>query len=837
MGFVTKMENKKSVVVAIIALILFVGVLSFVSQNNSLKESLLLSPSEEGDVDEIALEELKDSLIEEINKVEADDSILAQNQDKLNNLLSVDAGKDYEAMVRRFIEDPVNFPDAVEKPVKLNVEDYDISVMHAESLGETEDIESIDTILELVKKDGSLAEREHLKLNFINGNSYGINFDSIFESDVYQIDNQAYAIIDSPASIESGQESEVLYSPPLPHSPPVPYNQVNRNFAVIVPYNNNFPLPANTVNYLNALFPNVAQYFWESSESTARYTFTIYPVDAPNYDPTNVQINNVISISDPTIDYAQYDMAMILAPFSSIGGGGAYMQVNPQRTVSYLNTNEPLISAVSVVYFNPSDPDPTSLTERVIEHEMSHVLTAFNPVLNVINYWGGLLPHARGFPSASGTYPCPSNGPISDCSPDENGDELEVMGTGQGLFSQHSAVYDLGFRSPSSVQSISSSGTYTLCPSNRGTVANCPKELLIQNPNGADLALEFIQTPLGSRYSLYQNCQNFFDSIILRAVDIEQGSGLGNILYRGREGGDVIYPVSSALSTCIGPNGSPLIDFPLRLFQSVTTPLGTITFQSFVNNQATISLNYNVPSCATGPPQVSLTEVYQGGGPLQVFQRQSLSPINFWGPRALRIRGSSTCAQQDYVSIITDVAVGYTTYRSSSQIIPLPQNQDILYQGLNLPLELLNQSNVPPGIYPMTITVGSLSAPGQPTTIIGQLEIVPYNPPSFFTIFPTSFCSDLDTTYYPIEYFGTNFRSGYPNIGGVVAPNPLISGLPPVAYLPDLCTWDNGFFKANDLICSNNIAGAPPNYAIVTLKDCRLEMNNQNAYCYKGVCY
>ena len=841
------MRNKKSVAVVIIALILLIGVLSFIARNNSLEKSLLLSPSEDGTIDETALETLKGSLIEEIEKVKADDSLLARNQEKLNNLLSVETGENYEMIVRRFIENPSDFPSAVTRPVKLNVEDYDISVTLEESITET-GIESVNTIFELVDKDGPLEGRERLKLYFINDDSYEINISSIFSSEVYQMDNQAYAVISASDSIES----EVSRSPltgyqvsslPVPTAVPLPYNRVDRDFAVIIPYNNNFPLPSNAVSYLDALFPSVAQYFLESSESTARYTFTVYPVNVPNYSPQNIQINNVISAADQAINYGQYDMALILAPFSSIGGGGAYMQVTSQGTIAHFNTNDlPLISAVSVVYFNPSDPDPTRQTERTIEHEMGHVLTAFNPFLNVISYWGGLLPHARGFPSASGKYPCPSNGAIIDCSPDENGDELEVMGIGQGLFSQHSAVYDLGFRSLSSVQSVSASGTYTLCPSNRG-IANCPKELLIENPNGADLALEYIQAPLGSRYSLYQNCQQlyqpFFDSIILRAVDIELGSGLGNILYRGNEGGDVIYPASSALSPCIGPNGSPLIDFPLHPFQSVTTPIGTITFQSFVNNQATILLNYNVPSCATGPPQVSLTEVYQGGGPLQVFQH-NLQPINFRGSRALRIRGSSTCAtQQDYVRFTTSVAVGYTGYISSSQIIPLPRNQDILYQGLNLPLELLNPSNVPPGIYDMTITVDSLNAPtGQgTTTIAGQLEIVPYNPPSFFTIFPTSFCSDLDTTYYPPEYFGTNFRSRYPNIGGIARPNPPIQGLPSVAYLPDLCTWDNGVHKANDFICSNNIPEAPPNYGIVTLKDCRLEMNNQNAYCYNGVCY
>ena len=841
------MLAKKSVVVAIIALVLFVGVLSFVSRNNSLKESLLLSPSEEGEItentEEFILDTSQTNLIDAINKLETDNSLIVQNQEKLNNLLSVEASKDYEAMVRRFIEDPVNFPDAVEKPVKLNIEDYDLSITHGERITEEGDIESVDPIFELSNQNQPLEERQYLRLHFINKNGYEINIGSIFESDVYQIDNQAYAIIDSPASIESGQESEVLYSPPLPHSPPVPYNQVNRNFAVIVPYNNNFPLPANALSLINGLFPNVTQYFLDNSENTATYTFTVYPVNVPNnWDLSysnmyNVNLVNFINAADPTINYAQYDMAMILIPYGS--GGFAHLGVNyhgtfnQHITVGHYNTNEGyLIGAVPVVFAEISllnqYPSYSTTINRVIEHEVGHLLKAFNPNINW-NYFWGFLPHARGFGSIN--YPCPSNGPIVNCNPYEYGDELDVMGTGKLPFSHHRAVHDLGFRNPSSVQSISSSGTYTLCSTNYPAPSGCSQELLIQNPNGANLALELIATPLGPQYQESyqgQGCQNFFDSIILRAVDIEQGGGLGNIFYQppsNGDQGDVIYPVSSAYSTCNG-----MMDFPLHQAQSVTTPLGTITFQSLTNvvsgKQATITFDASSAPCPNGPPQVSLTQV-QGGGPLQVLQ-QSLFSINFQESGALQIRRSNSCVNIDDVLITTEVRASGNTYSTSRQVsLPL----GIVPQDLILP----SMYWVPPGIYPMNITVTPFSAPALQTTITGQLEIV--NPLSWYTVVPTSYCLDLDPAPYTPQNFGTNFRSPYQHIGGVVAPNPPISGSNAFTYLPDSCIQSNGRWFASDVICSSNVPGAPLNYGVVALKSCRAEMNNQNAFCSDGVCY
>ena len=323
--YVIKMENKKNVAVVIIFLILIIGVLSFIARESSLKESLLLSPSKDGEIgektEEVVLDTLEGSLIDAINEVEADDFLLAQNKDKLNNLLSMDVGKDYETIVLRFIEDPSGFPDSVEKPVILNAQDYEISIIHGEIVTETGDIESIDTIFKLVKKDQPLEEQEHLKLNFINKNSYEINFDSVFKSDIYKIDGQAYAVIDTPALVESEQESdleesnleepEVLRSPLTGYqiySPPNPYNQNDKDFAVMVPHNDNFPLPANTVSYLNGLFPNVTQYFLDNSENTATYTFTVYPISVPNnWDLSynnihNVNLVNFINVADPIIN-------------------------------------------------------------------------------------------------------------------------------------------------------------------------------------------------------------------------------------------------------------------------------------------------------------------------------------------------------------------------------------------------------------------------------------------------------------------------------------------------------------------------------------------------------
>ena len=776
------------------------------------------------------------SLANQLNLIKGDKLLLKQNQDELKNSLVHAEDEDYTAVIKRFLENPGEFPtDSPLIPVKLNLDNYNVRITHGEEILDGE-LKRTETKFELIDVTVPLAEQKAFEINFINDHNYPVSPALIFDSEVYQVNDKIYAVITEPPIIpdsESDESSTITGKSLLTgyqvYSPPVPFNQVNRNFAVIVPYNNNFPLPANAVSYLNAKFPYVSSYFQANSEGTATYTFTIYPVNVPNYDPSDIQINDVIVAADPSINYAQYDLALIHAPMTYCCGGFASMSFGSQG-IAYFNTNEPLRMVVPVTMFDPSNSDPNRFTEFITQHEIGHLLTAFNPIVN-FNYFAGYLPHARGFNQFS--YPCSTNGPVNFCNPGEYGDQLDVMGTGSGLFSHHRAVHDLGFRNPSSVQSVSASGTYNLCSTNHPAPANCPQEILIQNSNGANLALELIANPLGPEYSLYQNCQNFFDSIILRVTDLEQGGGLGNNLYfSGFYGGDVIYPVSSTPSTCTSPLHNPtMIDFPLHQGQSVTTPVGTINFQALTTTstgkQATISLNYNVPACATGPPIVVLNVQ---GGHFQVYQ-QNLWAVNFWSSGAVRVRSSSSCVAPNTVTMTTQVNVAGTIH-TNTQTIPLPMGGFNDY-GLNLPTSLIGS---PAGIYPLTITITPTSAPTQSTIVNGQLELVAYDPLSLFAAVPTSYCSDLDfTSTLPL---GANFQSPYPSIGGVVVPNPQITGLPPIIYAPDWCVIDGqGNYLASDVVCSNNIAGLPPNYGAVLYKDCRFETNNINGYCSNGVCY
>ena len=824
------MFYQKRLITIIVTLLIVIIMLLIVNQISLSKKSLILSPQEKNGI--TAFQTADVDIIKNIEQVKRDKISLAQNQQNVRTFLSAkDTKKDYETIMRRFLENSFDFSaDSPVRPIKLDIEDYDVLVSHGERVSE-EGVEIIETVFELVNKQQSLEERQHLKVNFINDNSYTITVGSIFESDVYQIENQAYAIIKVPASLERAQESSS--KSPLTgyqvYSPPVSFNQVNRNFAVIIPYSTAVPLPPNAVSYLQTkLNTNVVPYFQANSEGTATYTFTIYPVSVAGFDPSQgFYIDQIIAAADPTINYSQYDMALLHIP--GLYGGFATMQFTQQGTIAYFPTNEPLRAVVPIIFFDSSDPDLNQVTEFVTQHEMGHDLTAFNPSVNW-NYFSGFLPHARGFDQYS--YPCTTNGPVIFCNPWEYGDQLDVMGTGRGLFSHHRAVHDLGFRNPNSVQSVTASGTYTLCDTNHAAPANCPQELLIQNPNGANMAIELIATPLGPQYSLYQNCQNFFDSLILRITDIEQGGGLGNIVYSSPFfGGDVVYPASSALSTCISPwDNSTMLDFPLHQGQSVTTPVGVITFQSLTNTatgkQATISLaSYTTPSCVTGSPiiQLAVPNIPQ-------IYAQTLWPVDPYRIYQTIIQSGSSCPAPDIVTLTTQVTVAGTIHTNTISL-PLPFNSAFT-QDVVFPQSL---ANVPLGTYPFTVTATPTSAPTQTSTVSGQIEIVAYTP-QIYAIAQTSYCLDLDTIPFTWQNLGANYQSPYPNIGAVVTLNPPIAGLPPTLYVPDYCTSPSGV-KASDVICSQNIPGAPPNYGVILYQDCRFEMNNQNAYCYNGVCY
>ncbi len=829
------MRYEKRVIVPLILMISFVALLLVGAFFGLFGKYISLSPR-----DVSTSSNLESNLIANaINDLKNNKNIISTNGVKLKNELSVSSDENYLNVVKRFLENPEEFPaDSPLRPIKLNLDNYNVRITHGEKIIDGK-LERIETKFELIDTTVPLTEQEALEINFVNERNYPVSPASIFNSEVYKVDNQVYAVITEPTISPDSDNVESLTTTGKSiltgyqvYSPPVPFNQVNRNFAVIVPYNNNFPLPTNAVSYLNAKFPYVSSYFQANSEGTATYTFTIYPINVPNYDPQNyVSIDHIIAVADPSINYTQYDFALIHIPTNNCCSGYALINYDSTGVAYFTNTNEPLRAVVAVTNFDPSYPDPNRFTEFVTQHEMGHSLTAFNPIVN-FNYFAGYLPHAQGHDPFN--YPCSANGPVNVCTPWEYGDQLDVMGTGSGLFSHHRAVHDLGFRNPSSVQSVSASGTYNLCSTNHPAPANCPQEILIQNPNGANLALELIATPLGPEYSLYQNCQNFFDSIVLRVTDLEQGGGLGNNLYNSNlYGGDVIYPVSNVVSACTSPlYSSTMIDFPLHQGQSVTTPVGTINFQTLTTTatgkQATISLNYNVPACATGPPIVNFG---LQGGPFQVYQ-QNLWAINFWsGGGGVQIRSSSTCTAPDTATMTTQVNVAGTIH-TNTQNIPLPQGILTNY-GLNLPTSLIG---APVGIYPLTITVTPTSAPTQTTIVNGQVELVAYNPLSLFTAITTSYCSDLD--FNPTLQLGANFQSSYPAIGGIVVPNPAITGLPPILYVPDWCSTNSqGNPIASDLVCSSNIAGLPTNYGAVLYKDCRFEMNNQHAWCNNGVCY
>ncbi len=299
------------------------------------------------------------------------------------------------------------------------------------------------------------------------------SIDAIYQGKGYTLRGKAY--LDTPlpsASPDKRERERGSAITGMQAYTPTGFNQVNRSIAIILPNTTNYTLPPNTLSYLTTKLTNtVVPYFQANSEGTATYTFTLFPVDVPNYDPQNkgFDIERIVLAADPYINYNQFDMVDIHVSTSSFQNpnccfGYANIWLNGPNTIATFATNEPLKAVVPITFFNPNDPDHIQFTEFVTEHEIGHELHTFSQNFNS-NYFQGYVPHARGFDQW--TYPCTTNGPIFICNNIyEYGDQLDVMGTGRGLFAHHRATHQMGLRSPSSVQSLTSSGTYTLCSTN-----------------------------------------------------------------------------------------------------------------------------------------------------------------------------------------------------------------------------------------------------------------------------------------------------------------------------------------------------------------------------------
>ena len=788
------------------------------------------------------------SFTERIESIDENDGTREENYILFSNfLLFSDYDKDdMDTIIKRYIESPEDFPEnSPIVPVKINKEEYIVVFGHGERITD-EGIIPYDS-LELVLKSDPLENERRFEIKFVNPDNYHTGIGSILRGDIYTIKDKAYVVVDEQKFEKSSNGlMDTSITGYQVYSPPTPYNQLNRDFVGIIPYNANYPLPSNAVSYLQAkLNNNVVPFFQANSEGTATYTFTLYPILVPNFNPQTFSEGAVIAAADPYIDYSQYDLAIIFSQDTCCSGqvGIGVFGSGSFASLAYYPTNEPLLRTVPTVWFDSSNPDTGQLTEFVSKHEISHALPVFSPsYLNNIffNHAFRVLPHARGFlPGVlgGGAWPCPANGPTFLCTPHEYGDRFDVMGSGQGLFSHHRAVYDLGFRNTASVQSISNSGTYSLCSTNHPPPANCPQELLIQNPNGANLAVELIGTPLGPEYSLYQNCQNFFDSLVLRVTDLEQGGGLGNLVYKysgGTYSGDVIYPASTSPSNCNLPTifgfGS-LIDFPLHMGQTITTPIGTITFQGLTNTatgkQATISLSYTSPTCLTGPPIIELIPSTN----FQIYQ-QTLWPVQAGVNPVISVYSGSACAT-DTITLTTQVNV-LGQIHSISSVVSVPSSNSFnanwnIYRNLAFPSSL---STVSPGTYPLTVTATPASNPTQTTTITDQVSIMPLpSPLEIHAIVQTNTCTDNDPIPFNLQNLGANFLSSN---GAVVSPNPQIPGLPQTFPVADVCA---NYGQATDVVCSSNIPNVPPNYGGLLFGDCRFVMNSQYGYCYGGTCY
>lgn len=630
---------------------------------------------------------------------------------------------------------------------------------------------------------------------------------------------------------------------------PAPYNQVTRNVLVLIPYNSANPLPANYAAFVNAQLNAVQQYYLANSENLMQLNFTLYPFVDPFYNPTTQYFNpleQVLIQLDPQINYANYDFAYHLVYFPGGGGGYAGFNMSGNTPIPFA-TNEPIASIRATSFFDPAIPDPQFYTAFVIEHEIGHSITYFNPQFSIIpfgTYFAAILPHAHGIdPNSNGCIP---TGPIIICTAEEYGDQIDVMGTGRGIFTQHNATYLAGLRSISRTQSITTNGTYTLCDIQHTPPANCPQELFFPNMNGVNVSVE-LRTPVGpDAFYTANGCPaSYFDGVFVRATDLEDLGGIGNTIFSVNNiqvfGGSVLIPASPT-SGVNCPNFTAqnyLVDYPLLAGQSMTTGLNTITLQSLTplangGKQATILVTNSItPPCQYFPPTISLTNSQLR------FYSNNLLPVSEVNPYSILFTAYDICNTLG-PNNPTNYTINFTT--TIAGVLHTASIQFSSYGSYN---NMTVDLPIPPslagitGTYTFTVTVYRTSTPTQSVSANGMITLENYSP-QIYGPYGVSFCQDQDPILpFNLTDLGADIFSQYPNIGAIVALNPPIPNYPPVAYIGDLCpqtVTGSGGILVTDVVCGNNTGFAGLNTsAFLVVKDCRMEPNpNHGGQPYSG---
>ncbi len=730
------------------------------------------------------------------------------------------------------------FPDELSYlfPKKINLNDYRIKIFHEDDLTNDENIKSIYKFYAVKnnKQFEIILDKIEEEFNNFNSGAYFYN-DIIYVSPAYGLNINE---VPKESTNDDVRKSKITGYPI--YSPSSPFNYGLINVAALIPYNTIYPLPSNYQSYLQSMFSNVNQYFLDNSDNNAVLNFTTYGVFDSTFNPGTYYTNafNLISLADPMVNYSQYKFVLKVIPktYDTIPGGSAGMTISFTGMPVYITTNDgPLASADPQVFINFNAPSTyNNYAMKVFKHEIGHTLTFWHPQFRSF-FNGGLVPHA------SGVGVCNFVNPINICTVLDYEDRLDTMGWGLGSYQYHIRSYFMGLSPVSRVQTITNPGTYNLCDIEHTPPSGCPQEILMENIVGNNLALE-LRTNSGPE-SVY-SCPGYFNGVIVRVTDREEGGGLNNTIYGPNNiinlsgfiiyqqgGGDVIIPYSLSTSNCGGYPITSIPNFVIPPGQTMNTPLGPITVQSINNlpgggKQATVNINFIQPQCIFAAPSGSVNPNTQ----LLIYSNTLWSVNNII--YKVRITNNDVCITSSEIFTVKTDVFGLPTPTTSASITVLsPPINSTNTRDVNFPVPtgLIGLN----GIFPFKLTVAKQSNPLHNFTINGTISLIQYNP-EIYGPYGVSNCTDLDPIPFTFQNLGANFNSYNPNTGAYITLNPPVPGFPPNSYVPDFCLLSD-YRRATDIVCGAN-TGIPglTNSAFFIIQDCRFVLNDPSAICFPG---
>jgi len=737
-------------------------------------------------------------------------------------------------------------------PGKIKLSDYILGVNYEERLFDDSAKAGL-----FANKKNSLKTYEIITSSKIYNMNYLITYDAYLYSDKIYVN-----LKNKNSQVEYYSRNIPLTSRSITgyqiYNPSTAFNQRNLSIAVIIPHDNvTLNLSQNYPQYLTPIFNQVKKYYLENSENKTLMNFTLYPIfnDTISY----ASFADIISIADPLINYSTIDFIVLaLNEPWDLGDGGALIFLENTTTPAYINTTEgPLayMGASVALDFNLSSEFYLSNYSGVVyEHEIGHLLSFWNPNFNANYYFGG-LPHAYRLPNSSSCYQDSFGNNICEILTNQR-DILSVMGNAFGSFHQHSKSYYIGLSSPSRVQSVSSSGNYTLCDTYNVPPTNCPQELLLDNPFGANIALE-LRVDAGPE-NYYVCSPGFFDGVLVKVTDFEEGNFVNDTIYLEssyQEGspytpndfGNLVLPYNYSTAQCLNINPIPqihnyaglsnisLLSYPIPIGKTMNTPLGIINVTNVASlsgggKMATVRIEYSSPSCYSNPPSLVINYT-----PIFYSNLLTVYPQNFYDP-IIKIKNNDICnTGPENFNVTIKVFVPTTGTGGGNGTAGILINGSILgispQQEINLfEFPLPQMLNGREGTFNYTFIVSKISNASQNASFSGSINLIPYTP-QIFGPYQLTGCVDNDPIPFTSQNLGANFTSYLPNNGATVN----ISNYSLNSYVPDICI---NSFRATDVVCGSD-TGIPQiqNQGFIIVEDCRFVLNRADAVCHGGTCW